>query len=133
MSFLARKGLTVNTIVTDRHPQIQKLFHDKMPETTYYYDGWHIGKSLGCNLESVAKEKDCEEVRPCIKSITNHLDWCAGSSGGDAYLVISKWMSVVEQKFKIFIQTVTMDLLLLTSTTKSGSSQVQQLQFGLEK
>ena len=62
ISFLARKGLTVKTAVTDRHPQTQKLFCDNMPETNHYYDGWHIGKSLGHNLESVAKEKDCEEV-----------------------------------------------------------------------
>ena len=96
MSFLARKGLTINTVVTDRHPQIQKLLREKMPETKHYFDGWHIGKSLGRNLESIAKEKDCEEVRPWIKSITNHLYWSAASSGGDSELVISKWMSVVE-------------------------------------
>ena len=46
-------------------------------------------------VEALAKEKGCEDVRGWIKSISNHMYWCAASSEdqpGD--LVVAKWQSI---------------------------------------
>lgn len=46
-------------------------------------------------VEALAKLKGCENVRPWIKSLSNHMYWCAASSedqSGD--LVVAKWQSV---------------------------------------
>ena len=41
------------------------------------------------------KQKDCDEVNSWIKSISNHLYWCAASTEGhDGDMVLSKWKSV---------------------------------------
>ena len=46
-------------------------------------------------LEHIAKEKQCEDVRSWIKSISNHLYWCAASSEpGNGDLSVAKWHSV---------------------------------------
>ncbi len=43
---LAAKNLSVDVLVTDRHPQIQKWVRENMPETTHYYDVWHVAKGI---------------------------------------------------------------------------------------
>lgn len=48
LKFLQDSGLTVDTIITDRHPQIQKYLREMMPSITHYYDVWHTAKGL-CN------------------------------------------------------------------------------------
>ena len=37
-------GLAIASLVTDRHPQIQKSVREKMQNTTHYYDVWHVAK-----------------------------------------------------------------------------------------
>ena len=45
--------------------------------------------------EAIAKQKDCEAVRPWIKSMVNHLYWCASSTpDGDPDLMEAKWRSL---------------------------------------
>ncbi len=45
--------------------------------------------------ESLAKQKGCEDIRPWIRSVSNHLYWCAASSAGqDGDMVVAKWQSV---------------------------------------
>ena len=41
----ATSGLHVNTIVTDRHPQIMKYIREEMPSTEHKFDVWHVVKS----------------------------------------------------------------------------------------
>ncbi|KAK6186747.1 hypothetical protein SNE40_006024 [Patella caerulea] len=42
------------------------------------------------------KEKDCESINPWIRSITNHMYWCAASRDGDeSTQLVRKWRSVV--------------------------------------
>ena len=51
MEYLSAVDLHVGTIITDRHPQIQKWVRETMakeenlhPGVTHYYDPWHICK-----------------------------------------------------------------------------------------
>ena len=36
---------TVKTLVTDRHPGIQKWLRETKPEIRHFYDVWHVAKS----------------------------------------------------------------------------------------
>ena len=45
----------------------------------------------------LAQYKDCEVVGEWIKSITNHLYWCAASSPeGDGHEMVVRWKSLME-------------------------------------
>lgn len=45
-------------------------------------------------LETQAKKKNAEDIRPWIKSIVNHTYWVAASSGMDQNLKRQKWTSI---------------------------------------
>ena len=51
--------------------------------------------ALRKRLEALAKLKGCEELAPWIKSIINHLYWCASSSQGNGLEMEHKWISVL--------------------------------------
>jgi hypothetical protein len=39
--------------------------------------------------------KGCEELKPWVKSATNHMYWCAASTpNGDKQLMADKWISL---------------------------------------
>ena len=55
---------------------------------------YNIG--LRKKLEKLAKKKDCEIVGLWIKSICNHLYWCAASTpDGNEHVIKKKWLSLV--------------------------------------
>ena len=45
-------------------------------------------------LLAASKEKDCEVIGKWIKSIINHMYWCAASSDGDGDVMVAKWASI---------------------------------------
>ena len=42
-------------------------------------------------LLKLSKYKDCELIAEWIKSIINHLYWCAASANGDNEQIIVRW------------------------------------------
>jgi solute carrier family 8 (sodium/calcium exchanger) len=44
ISYLQGEGLSVDTIVTDRHVQIRKWIRENLPQTSHRFDIWHIAK-----------------------------------------------------------------------------------------
>jgi fucose permease len=51
-------------------------------------------------LVSLAKEKQCEDLQPWVKSICNHLYWVAASTpSNNRELMMEKWQTM----FKTFI------------------------------
>jgi len=52
LSFWQQSGLSVDAIVTDRHPAIQKYLRDAVPSVHHYYAVWHVAKGklifFGC-------------------------------------------------------------------------------------
>ena len=92
---VSRYGIKVHSIITDRHVQVIKFLREQYSTTRHYFDVWHVAKGLAKKLELVSKRKDCEAIAPWIKSIANHLYWCAASSGGNGQLVVAKWKSLI--------------------------------------
>ena len=119
LKFLTEDGLSVDTLITDRHVQIRKYMRERWPAVKHRLDGWHVGKgnlayidktnythihtfsTVLCNIsgtgkkiDALAKKKDCSVVQKWKKSIVNHMFWCAASSDDDADLKEAKWLSI---------------------------------------
>nr|XP_022311415.1 uncharacterized protein LOC111116717 [Crassostrea virginica] len=87
--------LEIGTIITDRHLQIQKWIRENLPQTTHFYDVWHVAKGLKKKVLAASKQKECEELIRWNKSLTNHLYWVAASTpDGDGDVMWAKWESV---------------------------------------
>ncbi|XP_078495349.1 uncharacterized protein LOC144750179 [Ciona intestinalis] len=94
--FLKNSGIAITQVVTDRHPQIAKYIRLNMPETQHRFDAWHIAKSLKKRVSKLALRKNHEELQPWIKSIVNHLYYCALSCHGKPdELIKNKWVSLI--------------------------------------
>ncbi|XP_039537948.1 uncharacterized protein LOC120486154 [Pimephales promelas] len=92
LDFLDTRGVTLDCIVTDRHPQIQKFLRER--KVNQFYDVWHIEKGISKQLEKVCKLKGCEKVREWLHSIKNHIYWTAASSSSGPERV-AKWTSML--------------------------------------
>lgn len=44
LQFLTEDGLSINTLITDRHVQIRKYMRERWPAIKHMLDGWHVGK-----------------------------------------------------------------------------------------
>lgn len=53
LATLEGHGVGVNTIVTDRHPQIQKYLRDTHPSVDHLYDTWHVAKGKTQNIQFI--------------------------------------------------------------------------------
>ncbi|XP_059386284.1 uncharacterized protein LOC132121128 [Carassius carassius] len=92
LDFLDARGVTLDCIVTDRHPQIQKFLRER--NVNQFYDVWHIEKGISKQLEKVCKLKGCEKIRKWLHSIKNHIYWTAASSSSGPERV-AKWTSML--------------------------------------
>ena len=93
-NFLSSAGVGVKTFISDRHKGIAKWMRTKQPSIKHFFDIWHVSKSITKKLTKLAKEKGFEIVGDWIKSIRNHLYWCACSTkSGYGKLVAGKWKS----------------------------------------
>ncbi|XDV25561.1 hypothetical protein PO909_029461, partial [Leuciscus waleckii] len=96
--FLKDQGMQVSTLITDRNRQVAKWVREELcPEgTRHFYDIWHIGKSLQKALDTVAKEKDCKDLKLWRPTIINHLYWTASSTpNGNSDKMEAKWQSML--------------------------------------
>lgn len=50
LASIEQNGLVVNTLVTDRHIQINKWLRDTKPDILHYYDIWHVAKGIRTKL-----------------------------------------------------------------------------------
>ncbi|KAA0705258.1 hypothetical protein E1301_Tti019534 [Triplophysa tibetana] len=78
LELLEARGVTLDCIVTDRHPQVQKFLAEK--NASQFYDVWHVEKAISKHLNKIAKLKGCEKLRKWLPSIKNHIYWTAASS-----------------------------------------------------
>ena len=70
----------IKTLMSDRHRGIGKWMKTSQTDTTHYYDIWHQAKSTVNKVLTASKEKGCEILKEWLRSIRNHLYWCAASS-----------------------------------------------------
>ncbi|KAM9341225.1 uncharacterized protein ABDE67_014898 [Symphorus nematophorus] len=92
LALLDARGVTLDCIITDRHPQIQKFLREA--NITHYYDVWHLEKGISKKLEKISKMKDCEKIQKWMRSIKNHIYWTAASSTTGPERV-AKWTSIL--------------------------------------
>ena len=64
------------------------------------FDVWHLAKSITKKLSEQAKKKECGDIFPWIKSVSNHLWWPAVTCYGDRELLREKWISIVHNTAK---------------------------------
>ncbi|CAC5401168.1 unnamed protein product [Mytilus coruscus] len=106
VEFFRHHNIPIKTIITDGHKMIAKWIREQMPETTHHLDVWHV-----------AKEKDCKDLQPWIKSIVNNLYWTAASSTGqDPDVIVAKWYSINNKKSML-------DRMMLSNITSSLTSE----------
>ena len=85
---------------------------DSNPETDHKYDVWHTAKctdyihtkiftlfsfvSFRKKVEQLSKKKDCDDAGKWLKSMVNHMYWCAASTeDGDGEVLEAKWLSLI--------------------------------------
>lgn len=63
--WLQENHLQIGIIITDRHLQIQKWIRENLPQTTHYYDVWHVakGKLVARKEQLVLKN---QQIHVCI-------------------------------------------------------------------
>ena len=45
MSYLLKQGITLDSLITDRHSSIAKYIREQFTKVTHYFDLWHLRKS----------------------------------------------------------------------------------------
>ncbi len=87
--------LNLKTLTTDRHIMVASLMKkDGYNHISHQFDIWHFVKNIMKKLMTKAKLKKCQELMAWVRSITNHLWWCAQTCKGNAQLLREKWLSV---------------------------------------
>ena len=95
LSHIEANGIKVDTISTDRHPQIKKEMRVNHGEIDHQFDPWHLAKSVSKKLATASKKSGCNDLAPWIPSIVNHLWWSAESCNRDPDVLREKWLSVI--------------------------------------
>ena len=114
LKFLADNSVQVETPITDRHKQIARYMREQKPSIDHRYDVWHVSKGIhvhisiyfvySCNCNIGIKKKlcrlsntsKCTIIAEWIKSITNHLYWCAASApDGNGDDMVKRWKSLI--------------------------------------
>ena len=101
MDNIKTKGGNIKVIATDRHVGIRADLKRNYSEVDHQFDVWHLSKSITKKLMEKAKKKDCSDLSAWIKSISNHLWWCAETCEGDNDLLREKWLSIVHHTANI--------------------------------
>lgn len=101
MNKIQNNGGQIKVVATDRHVGIRADMKNNFPEVDHQYDVWHLSKSITKKLTEKSKKKECGELAPWIKSISNHLWWCAETCEGNKELLREKWISIVHHTANI--------------------------------
>ena len=95
LTTLEDNEVVINRITTDRHTGISSCMDKDHQDKKHQYDVWHVSKWVIKKLTNKSKVKGCEDLKPWIQSISNHLWWCAATCNGDVELLREKGKSVV--------------------------------------
>ncbi|XP_046863205.1 uncharacterized protein LOC124456947 [Xenia sp. Carnegie-2017] len=95
-------NLQVSHLITDRHCQVKKYMKTQQPGVKHYFDVWHVAKVSiffykyqKKKVMAAGKKSGCRLLLDWAQSISNHVYWCAASSGGDEKLLKAKWLSLL--------------------------------------
>lgn len=62
---------------------------------SHQFDVWHMANSIRKKLGSAAKKKGYEELIPWIRSICNHLWYCAAECDENPEILVELWKSLL--------------------------------------
>ena len=90
-------GIPVGVVGTGRHTDIKALMRSEYKDlgVEHQVDVWHLTKNIKSKLVTKAKEKECKDLSPWIKSVTNHMWWSAMTCDGNPQLLKEKWVSIL--------------------------------------
>ena len=97
---LLDNGFDVTIMATDRHTGIRKMRRVQYPAVNHQFDVSHLTKSLA-SLPSSSKRKDCSELGPWIKAITNHVWWSAQHCDKDPEKLVEMIQSITHHIYDI--------------------------------
>ncbi|KAK3107901.1 hypothetical protein FSP39_024743 [Pinctada imbricata] len=101
MALLDSEGIDVSDLVTDRHSQVKAYMKEEHININHWFDVWHVAKGIYKKIEAASKKKGNGILGDWARSISNHIYWCAASSGGDGDLVRDKWLSILNHVVNI--------------------------------
>ena len=90
-------GVHVKVMATDRHTGIRKMLREDYENMDHQFDVWHLSKSIVKRLTTKAKAKDCQDLTPWIKAVSNHIWWAAQNCKEDPILLTEMVQSVMHQ------------------------------------
>ena len=94
--FIKDNNLNISIFVSDRHRTIAKWIRECEPQTTHFYDLWHVCKGISKKIRTVGQEKGNEILLRWMKAIKKHLYWSATSTQqGFGNLIVAKWTSLI--------------------------------------
>lgn len=96
MNYLLDLGFRIEILATDRHVQIRSIMNKEYKNVQHQFDVWHLCKSVKKKLVAKSKLRGCEDLHFWIKSICNHLWWCANNCNGDKDLLEESWKSIIQ-------------------------------------
>lgn len=95
VSFLQESNMEIDVIATDRHTQIRKYIRESLSTVFHQFDVWHMANSTRKKLVKEGKKKGCGDLIPWIRSISNHVWFCASSCKMDSEMLIEMWKSIL--------------------------------------
>ena len=84
----------MKVMATDGHIDIAADMRKDHPDKYYQLDVCHVGKDINIKLPEKTN-KECAGLFLWIKSILNHLWWCAETCEHNIELLIEKWISII--------------------------------------
>ena len=95
MENIYEKRRKIMVVATDHHVGIRADLKRNFPEIDHQFDVWHLSKSITKKLTEKTNKNECADLSLWIRSISNHLLWCAKTCGGDMEMLREKWISIV--------------------------------------
>ena len=92
---LTEKGVVVNRVATDRHPSIACAMDKQHQESRHRFDVWRLSKSIVKKLTKKSQIKSNEELKPWIRSVSNHRWWCSRTRERIVDVLREKWKSLL--------------------------------------
>ncbi|XP_064460267.1 uncharacterized protein LOC135370451 [Ornithodoros turicata] len=101
LNYLQDQGMTVKTLITDRHTEIKAFMKASHPEVQHRFDVWHVAKGIRKKISAVSRTKQHQVFQMWSPTIVNHLYWCARTSDDNGELTLAKWKTILRHVIDI--------------------------------
>ena len=91
------RKVEVGSLVTDAHPQIAATMKrpEKYRNVTHQWDVWHGRRNLVKKLSAAAQQKNCHDLQPWIRKISNHFWHASQTCEGDSEKLAGNFAGVL--------------------------------------